>query len=112
MKNTSIPQKDITVSVCIDGENREIKTHTNEYPSLMMLIYDRIYTEGFGECLGMGKCGTCLIEIISSRHQLTDYDRNEDTTLLKSGHAGKDVRLSCQLMVDQNMNGLAIKVLP
>jgi ferredoxin len=49
------PVKDITVTICYEG---------NEYRSLMMLIYDQIYPEGFGECLGMGKCGTCLVEIV------------------------------------------------
>lgn len=106
------PQKNITISVCYDGECHEIHTYTNEYRSLMMLIYDRIYTESFGECLGMGKCGTCMVEIMSSKHELSCYDRNEETTLLKAGHSGKNIHLSCQLMIDEYMDGLKVNVLP
>lgn len=112
MNNTGIPKKDITVSVSYDGECHEIQTYTNEYRSLMMLIYDRIYTESFGECLGMGKCGTCLVEVISCRRAPTGYDRNENMTLLRNIKAKENIRLSCQLVIDEKMDGLVVKVLP
>ncbi len=105
------PQKIITISVCYDGECHEIHTYTNEYRSLMMLIYDRIYTESFGECLGMGKCGTCLVEIMSSKHELSCYERNEDMTLLRNIKPKENIRLSCQLVIDEKMDGLVVKVL-
>lgn len=107
----SVPVKSITVSVLYDEEGHEIQTYTNEYRSLMMLIYDKIYPEGFGECLGMGKCGTCLVEIISSCSELSCYDRNEAITLLRLGHTDTKVRLSCQILVDGNIDGLKVKVL-
>lgn len=103
--------KNLAVTVFYDGNSHEISTYPNEYKSLMMLIYDKIYTEGFGECLGMGKCATCLIEIIESNHELTSYERNEETTLLKSGLTGKEVRLSCQIMADEFINRLKVNVL-
>lgn len=105
-------QKNIAISVCCDGERHDIHTYANEYRSLMMLIYDNIYTEGFGECLGMGKCGTCLVEIISSCSALSYYERNEDTTLFRAGHTDKTVRLSCQILADRHLDGLKVKVLP
>lgn len=77
----------------------------------MMLIYDNIDTEGFGECLGMGKCGTCLVEIISSNYQLSCYERNEETTLLRSDHSAEELRLSCQIIIDEFINGVKLKVL-
>lgn len=104
--------KDITVHVVCDGETHHLHTYPNEYRSLMQLIYDKIYTEGFGECMGMGKCGTCLVEIIKSSHPLTDYGRNEDTTLKKAAHIADNVRLSCQLMADEFINELQINILP
>jgi 2Fe-2S ferredoxin len=105
------PAKNITISVSYEGECHEIQTYTNEYRSLMMLIYDRICTESFGECLGMGKCGTCMVEVISCRRQPTGYDRNEDMTLLRNISAKENIRLSCQLIVDENIDGLKVKVL-
>ncbi|GAB2977534.1 hypothetical protein GCM10027049_10870 [Mucilaginibacter puniceus] len=107
----SAPVKDIVIFIFYGGESYEIQTYTNEYRSLMMLIYDKIYTEGFGECLGMGKCGTCLVEIISSCGGLSYYERNEDITLLRAGHTDKKVRLSCQILVDRHLDGLKVEVL-
>jgi 2Fe-2S ferredoxin len=106
-----VPAWNLSVSVFYDGETYELWTYANEYRSLMMLIYDRVYTDGFGECLGMGKCATCLVEIIKSNPQLTFYERNERTTLFKYEHTGKNVRLSCQIMIDEFIDGLQAKVL-
>ena len=108
---SSTPVKDLSITVFYEGESHEINTYANEYRSLMMLIYDKIYTESFGECLGMGKCGTCMVEIISSDHPLSLYQRNEDTTLFKSGYANSNIHLSCQVMIDEAINGLKVNVL-
>jgi ferredoxin, 2Fe-2S len=105
------PVRNLSVSVFYDGKWHELRTYANEYRNLMMLIYDKVYIDGFGDCVGMGKCGTCLVEIVKSDYQLTSYNRNEDATLLKSGNAGKDVRLSCQIMVDEFIDGLKVNIL-
>ena len=102
---------DIVVLVEYDGQQHELHTYANEYRSLMMLIYDRIFSEGFGECLGLGKCGTCLVEITGKRAEPTAYERNENINLAKTGHTCANVRLACQLMIDEKMDGLAVKVL-
>jgi ferredoxin, 2Fe-2S len=109
---TSPPVKNISVTICYAGEIHEIKTYANEYRSLMMLIYDRIDVEGFGECLGMGKCGTCLVEIISNVHDLSFYERNEETTMARAGLQGGNVRLACQMLIDESMDGLKVKIHP
>jgi len=111
MNNQTLPVKDITVLVDYDGEQYELCTYANEYRSLMMLIYDRIFTEDFGECLGMGKCGTCLVEITSQRMEPTAYERNEQANLLKAGQTHGNIRLACQLVIDEKMDGLTVKVL-
>lgn len=111
MSTQNLPKKGIVIHVDYDDEQHELRAYTNEYRSLMMLIYDRIFTEGFGECLGMGKCGTCLVEITGKRLEPTAYERNEDVNLRKTGLLGENVRLSCQLMIDEKMDGLAVKVL-
>ena len=74
-----------------------------------MLIFDKLSPEDFGDCLGMGKCGTCLIEIEQGRH-LSTYNRNEETTLLKAG-TGKGLRLACQILIDEHIDGIAVKVI-
>jgi len=108
---THTPVKDISVTICYEGKICEIKTYTNEYRSLMMLVYDQIYTEGFGDCLGMGKCGTCLVEIISSSHEPSCYERNEEMTLLRTGITGKEVHLSCQIIIDEYIDGIKVNII-
>jgi 2Fe-2S ferredoxin len=77
----------------------------------MHLIYDKIYIEDFGDCLGMGKCGTCVVELINSNGKLiSDFDRNEKETLRKAGINRPNSRLSCQLIVDENTDGLEIRI--
>jgi 2Fe-2S ferredoxin len=111
MNNRNPPVCDITVLVDYGGEQYQLRAFTNEYRSLMMLIYDRIVTDGFGECLGMGKCGTCVVEITGKRMEPTAYERKEDVNLLKAGQTAGNIRLACQLVIDKKMDGLAVKVL-
>lgn len=106
-----VRDRNITITIVYQGESYSIKTYPNEYRNLMMLIYDRLATEEFGECLGMGKCGTCVVEILESPNELTSFDRNEATTIEKAGITGKNVRLSCQIIIDENSDGLKVEVL-
>ncbi|MEO8416846.1 MAG: ferredoxin [Ginsengibacter sp.] len=104
--------KDVVMNVCYSGKDHQLRTYPNEYRSLMHLIVDKVYTEDFGECLGMGKCGTCLIEIIQSPHPLCYYERNETSTLQKLKYTAENIHLACQIMADENINGLRINILP
>ena len=106
-----ISDKNISITILCEGKIYHIKTYPNEYCSLMMLIYDKISPEEFGDCLGMGKCGTCLIEIIESQSKLSSYNRNEETTLAKHGIRSKHVRLACQILIDDQINDLKFNVL-
>ncbi|ATP55618.1 ferredoxin [Pedobacter ginsengisoli] len=99
----------ISLTVIWDGISYELQTFPNEYRSLMMLIFDRIGPEEFGVCLGMGKCGTCLVEVIQG-HTLTDFDRNENTTLAKHGVNNLNIRMACQLLIDEQCNGMIVKI--
>ncbi|MFD2163755.1 2Fe-2S iron-sulfur cluster-binding protein [Paradesertivirga mongoliensis] len=95
--------------VNIEGAMYHLETYPNEYRNLMMLIYDKLGPEDFGDCLGMGKCGTCLIEI-EPGIQLNSFDRNEDTTLTKA-KLDKGLRLACQILIDEHINGITVKII-
>ena len=101
----------IALLVDYDGEDHELRTYPNEYRSLMQLIDDKISPEGFGECLGMGKCGTCLIQVLESCRPLSYYDRNEASALKKLAYTGENIHLACQVIADENINELKIKIL-
>ena len=103
-------QNNINVTVVHDGEPRILSTYANEYRNLMMLISDRLYPEEFGDCGGMGRCGTCLVEIMESPRQLSSFDRNEKATVARIGVTEENVRLSCQILIDENIDGLKLKI--
>ncbi len=89
----------VIVTILYNGEEFVLRTYTGEYRNLMMLIYDKIYIEGFGECKGMGKCATCMVNIKEGQHQLPRFERNENETLRKSGNTNPRIRLACQIQV-------------
>jgi len=101
----------ISFTVHIGTETHFVETHPNEYRSLMALLYDRLYFDEFGECHGMGRCGTCLVEFISLQKPFTALDRNEDATLSKMGLNDSNMYLSCQIEIDNALNGAIIKVI-
>lgn len=101
----------IHFTVHIDDEIHDIETSPNEYRSLMALLYDTVCFDEFGECRGMGRCGTCLVEFVSLERPFTALDRNEDATLSKMGLEDAMVYLSCQIEIDEALDGAVIKVL-
>lgn len=100
----------ITLTVVDGEETYELTTFAGEYRSLMMLLYDRIYLEDFGECLGMGRCGTCAIVVDATTKPLTSFDRNERITLEKEGIFDPNVHLACQIVIDAGLKGAVIRV--
>ena len=104
------PTDTINLKVIYDEEVYELKTYQGEYRNLMMLIYDKMYVYGFGDCKGMGRCATCVVEIINSKHPLPHFERNEEATIKKTGIEGTNIRLACQLMVDHLLHNMLVKI--
>ena len=80
-----------------------------EYRNLMVLINEKMYVEDFGECKGIGRCGTCLIEIETEK-RLPPSERNEQSTLAKCAVQKPGLRLACQIMIDEGLQGTVVKV--
>ena len=100
----------ITLTVLDQDETYELTAYKGMYRSLMMLLYDQIYLDGFGECLGMGRCGTCTIKIEASKEPITGFNRNERATLAKEGINDPDIHLSCQIEVDERLDGAVVRI--
>jgi 2Fe-2S ferredoxin len=92
------------------SEKITLNTYTNEYENLMELLNDNIFINNFGECKGIGKCCTCLIEIVSENFNILDVERNEHITLKKHNITNINKRLACQIMVDSNIHNLEISI--
>lgn len=101
----------ICLTVLYDSEEHNIQTFQGEYRDLKCLIADRLFTENFGDCGGMGRCGTCIVEIEGLRASAAALKRNESTTLGRSAQNGQNIRLACQIPVDDSLSNLIIKVI-
>lgn len=108
----SLPiERTIRVNIRVQEKEFVLDTYPHEYSNLMMLIYDKIYPDNFGDCKGIGRCGTCHIKILTPAQRLPLQDRNEKTTLSRLETADTDSRLACQILIDSSIDGLHIEVL-
>jgi 2Fe-2S ferredoxin len=103
-------KKEITVYIRKDGVEKVLYAYPNEYCNLMELLNDKLYPEGFGECRGTGRCGTCAVKIISENVILGKPEGNEQTTLTRTYGCQKEVRLACQILIEPTINGLCLEL--
>jgi 2Fe-2S ferredoxin len=101
----------IRFTVTINGSKQAIETYEGEYRTLMILLRDVLYLDGFGECGGTGRCATCVIKIIGIKESTKLKGRNEPNTLAKMGYEADDIRLSCQIYITEDLEGTEIEVM-
>jgi 2Fe-2S ferredoxin len=102
--------KAITITIINDGRECVVKTFTNEYRNLMVLLNNNIYLESFGECGGQGRCATCLIKISGLKGNANTMERNERATITKSGLGNLNTRLSCQVLINADLDQAVIEI--
>jgi len=93
----------------MDNEKFDVETYAGAYRSLMELIRDKFYPEDFGECGGTGRCGTCIVEVAWSGEKSFQRERNEETTIRNSGIENPAARLSCQILINEDLNNADIR---
>ena len=101
----------IHIKVLYNKEVQNITTYKNEYRNLMQLLADRLVLDDFGECKGEGKCGTCMIVIQNKSYSKSDYNRNELNTLSKFENKIENLRLSCQFLINEEIQGLRLEII-
>lgn len=111
MMNSGFEHEAINISIIYDGEEFNVSVKPGEYRSLMALIADNIDVESFGECGGTGRCSTCKAEIVSSIDHIIKPKEDEQNTLSKWGITSSNIRLTCQIDVDYNLNNLKLILL-
>lgn len=92
------------------GQGYSLQSYENEYRNLMVLLKDKICPEDFGQCGGMGRCGTCLVNIIGLPDRTDDFYKNERNTLSKMGVINPATRLSCQVQIDKELKNVIIEL--
>ncbi|KAA3649755.1 MAG: ferredoxin [Bacteroidetes bacterium] len=91
------------------GQEECLDYKENQYRNLMELIVDRL-GEDIGDCKGRAWCGTCHVELIEGELK-SEMDSDEKTTLSGLYNYKESSRLACQLIPDQQLNGLKFKLL-
>lgn len=100
----------IHIKVCTDYSEQQLEVAANSYRNLMCLIKDQVYIDGFGECGGMGRCGTCMVEVLNNNTFPVSLERNEEATLKKMGVLSPAIRLSCQMLITDALDNIELKV--
>ena len=103
-------RKEISITIIKAGEVNLVKTYLHQYRNLMVLLNNSIYLENFGECGGQGRCATCMVKAVGLKGNATTMERNEAATIGKAGLADEAIRLSCQLLINEDLNGAVIEI--
>lgn len=100
----------IHLKVIYGEEVHEIKAYRAQYRNLMQLLNNNIYLENFGECGGQGRCATCLVKVSDLKDNANTMERNEMATINKAGLSGSGFRLSCQILITEDLHEATINI--
>jgi ferredoxin, 2Fe-2S len=92
------------------GRDYYLRTYENEYRNLMVLLKDKICPDDFGQCGGVGRCGTCLVNISGLAPNADESYTNERNTLSKMGIKNPITRLSCQVQIDEDLKNVVVEL--
>lgn len=92
------------------GQEYYLRSYEYEYRNLMALLKDKICPEDFGQCGGMGRCGTCLVNISGLPQNAEPVYSNEQNTLSKMGVSSPATRLSCQVQIDEELKNVVVEL--
>lgn len=105
-----IRNRNIEFTVIYFGEEHRIKTWWGEYKTLRLLLSNKLNISGFGQCGGMGRCATCLIEITDVCGSTGFLKRSEHTSLQTLIKDYSIVRFACQIPVNDDLANVTIKI--
>ncbi len=101
-------RNEISITIINNGKQYAVKTYLNQYRNLMVLLNNSIYLGNFGECGGQGRCATCLVKAVGLKGNANMMERNEAATIGKTGFTDEGIRLSCQLLINADLDGAVI----
>lgn len=102
---------DITIHVQNqDGTTTELIAPTDMGLSLMEFLKGNDF-DILATCGGMALCATCHVEVISGFDNLNEISNDEYAMLDTLPNITDTSRLSCQLKLSPEMNGIAVKIM-
>ncbi|MEJ6694652.1 MAG: 2Fe-2S iron-sulfur cluster-binding protein [Chitinophagales bacterium] len=95
------------------GKSHSIKAPVDISMNLMEVIrlYELAEEGTIGICGGMAMCASCQCYIESS-HPLPEMEAEEEAMLSEAFHVRENSRLSCQININSELNGLSLEIAP
>ncbi len=96
-----------------DGNTHQVDAPTDMAMNLMEVIRAfELAPEGtIGICGGMAMCASCQC-YITSNHELTPMDDEEEAMLSEAFDVKDNSRLSCQIPITTDLDGLELEIAP
>ena len=96
-----------------DGKTHNILAPTDMAMNLMEVIrsYELAQEGTIGICGGMAMCASCQC-YINSEHSLPKMEDEEEAMLSEALNVKKNSRLSCQISITKDLEGLSLELAP
>lgn len=106
--------KDINIIITDrQGVKHEVEAPTDMNMNLMEVVrsYELAPEGTIGICGGMAMCASCQCYVVSD-HQLPEMGDDEDLMLSDAFHVKENSRLSCQIFIIPQLDGLEVVLAP
>ena len=96
-----------------DGNKHQVLAPTDMAMNLMEVIksYELAPEGTIGICGGMAMCASCHC-YITSNHSLSEMQEEEEAMLSESFNVKENSRLSCQISITKELEGLVFELAP
>jgi len=97
-----------------EGEAHVIDAPTDMNMNLMEVIrsYELAPEGTIGICGGMAMCASCQCYMLNYQHMLPEISYEEEDMLDQAFHVEDNSRLSCQIPITDELEGLEIRIAP
>jgi 2Fe-2S ferredoxin len=96
----------------VDRSGAETALDIRPGVTLMQTITDAGITDLLALCGGVCSCCTCHVFVENGAASLPDVSVDEDALLDGSAHRAPNSRLSCQIRLSDDMDGLRVSIAP
>lgn len=91
-----------------NGEEKTVEFRSGQ--TLLNLAHEN-GIEIQSNCEGFGVCGKCHVQIENLQEKLLEPSEKENDVLDRVINVGINSRLSCQIILDESLNGLRVKIM-
>ena len=96
-----------------EGETHEITAPTDMSLNVMEIVrsYELAPEGTIGVCGGLAMCASCQCYVLSD-HELPEMGVDEDLMLAEAFYVADNSRLSCQITITPELEGLQVQLAP